>query len=148
MKKRNQSSVIVLILILLIIAIVPFFINQTQDFANYNNQCDYESKNYIGKSMEECSRIQFLCAPGFEQFDNKCGCGCEKSGAVEQEENLCTPESRKAEACIDLYQPVCGWFNPEKIQCIKYPCAQTFSNICYACTDEKVLYWTEGECPI
>ena len=63
------------------------------------------------------------------------------------EENYCTPEQKKADICIELYQPVCGWFDPKKIQCIRYPCAQTFSNSCFACADEKVLYWTEGECP-
>jgi hypothetical protein len=61
--------------------------------------------------------------------------------------NYCTPEQRQAEACIEIYQPVCGWFDGEKIQCFAYPCAQTFSNFCFACMDENVLYWTEGECP-
>jgi len=60
---------------------------------------------------------------------------------------FCSPESREAEACITLYQPVCGWNDPEKIQCIKYPCAQTYSNNCFACIDENILYHTEGECP-
>ena len=64
-----------------------------------------------------------------------------------QKQNLCTPQSREAAACIQLYQPVCGWFDPAQIQCIKYPCAQTFSNSCFACMDEKVQYWTEEECP-
>ncbi len=59
----------------------------------------------------------------------------------------CTPESRNAGACIELYMPVCGWFDPAKIQCFRYPCAQTYSNSCFACSDENVLYYTEGECP-
>lgn len=58
----------------------------------------------------------------------------------------CTEEDKKAEACIEIYQPVCGWFKPE-IQCVTYPCAETFSNSCFACIDEKVAYWTQGECP-
>ena len=61
--------------------------------------------------------------------------------------NFCTPESKNAEACIEIYQPVCGWNDPEKIQCIKFPCANTYSNSCFACMDEDVLYYTEGECP-
>ena len=68
--------------------------------------------------------------------------------SIEEENNYCSPESRNAEACIEIYQPVCGWFNPEKVQCIKYPCAQTFSNSCFSCMNEDVLYWTEGECPV
>ncbi len=59
----------------------------------------------------------------------------------------CTNESRNAEACIEIYQPVCGWNDPEKIQCIKFPCANTYSNSCFACMDENVIYYTEGECP-
>ena len=62
-------------------------------------------------------------------------------------QNYCTPEQRKGEMCMEIYQPACGWFDPAKIQCIKYPCAQTFSNSCFACQDSKVLYWTNGECP-
>ena len=59
----------------------------------------------------------------------------------------CTNESRNADACIEIYQPVCGWSDPEKIQCIKYPCANTYSNSCFACQDENILYYTQGECP-
>ena len=70
-----------------------------------------------------------------------------KQFAGEQIQHYCSPESRGVGACITLYKPVCGWFDPARIQCIKYPCAQTFSNGCYACIDQKVLYWTEGECP-
>jgi hypothetical protein len=62
------------------------------------------------------------------------------------EEKMFCPEEQ-ADFCTEIYQPACGWFDPEKIQCIKYPCAQTFSNGCYACKDDRVLYWTDGECP-
>jgi hypothetical protein len=63
------------------------------------------------------------------------------------EANLCTQEMREPQACIDLYDPVCGWFDPQKTGCIEFPCAQTYSNSCYACVNEEVLYWTDGECP-
>jgi len=61
--------------------------------------------------------------------------------------NYCMAEQRRAEYCIMIYAPVCGWFDPEKIQCFAYPCADTYSNSCFACMDENVLYWTAGECP-
>lgn len=61
--------------------------------------------------------------------------------------NMCAPASRNAEACTAIYQPVCGWSDPERIQCIRYPCAQTYSNACTACLNEAVLYWTPGDCP-
>lgn len=60
--------------------------------------------------------------------------------------SYCPSSSREPGACIELYSPVCGWFKPS-VQCIKYPCAQTFSNSCFACKDDKVLYYTQGECP-
>ena len=111
-----------------------------------NFSCNFDegqSSKYIGKSPEECSRIRFVCEQSMEYFADECGCGCKQKEAAE---NYCTPEQKKADVCIQLYKPVCGWFDPKIIQCIKYPCAQTFSNSCFACADEKVLYWTEGEC--
>ena len=59
---------------------------------------------------------------------------------------FCKPEQRGVEICASVYSPVCGWFS-KNIQCIKYPCAQTFSNSCSACSNPGVEYWTEGECP-
>lgn len=64
----------------------------------------------------------------------------------ELEKNFCSPESKNATVCTMEYMPVCGWFSND-IQCIKYPCAADFSNPCQACIDEKVEYWTMGECP-
>ena len=69
------------------------------------------------------------------------------SNQNESSNHYCTAEQRKGEMCIGLYQPVCGWFDPARIQCVKYPCAQTYSNSCFACKNDKVLYWTEGGCP-
>lgn len=31
---------------------------------------------YVGKSSEECSRIQVMCISGYERFDDDRGCGC------------------------------------------------------------------------
>ncbi len=68
---------------------------------------------------------------------------------ISKEKNkiFCTPESRNAEVCTAIYSPVCGWSDPERVQCIKYPCAQEYDNPCNACNDEKVLYYTSGNCP-
>lgn len=86
----------------------------------------------IMKSVEET--LERYCSGDFEVIG-------------EGERFNCSGESRKAEACIEIYQPVCGWNDPEKIRCIKFPCANTYSNSCFACMDENVLYYTEGECP-
>lgn len=111
-----------------------------------DDECNYgdEVKKYTGKSEDECARIQFLCEPGHKPFTDECGCGCEVD---EEGRNFCTEEQRKADACIGLYQPVCGYFDPEKIQCVAAPCAKTFSNSCFSCMDKNILHWVEGECP-
>ncbi len=69
------------------------------------------------------------------------------NGNMLETKTYCAPEPRETDFCIQIYKPVCGWFDPNKIQCIRYPCAQTFSNSCVACSNNDVLYWTEGECP-
>ena len=50
---------------------------------------------------------------------------------------FCPPESRNVESCIEIYQPVCGGDSAEKT---------TYSNSCFACMDENVLYYTKGVC--
>ena len=83
--------------------------------------------------------------------DGTCGWEVTSCPAPNQNEplkqNYCTAGQRQGEMCIELSQPVCGWFDPARVQCIRYPCANTFSNSCFACHDDKILYWTEGECP-
>ena len=54
-------------------------------------------------------------------------------------------ESPRPEICTMDYAPVCGFYSKE-IQCIKAPCGGTYSNGCSACSDEKVEFYTEGEC--
>lgn len=70
-----------------------------------------------------------------------------KISEEKKKENFCSENSKKVEMCIEIYKPVCGWYDSEKIQCVKYPCAKTFSNDCFACMNENVKYWTEGSCP-
>ncbi|NOR84989.1 hypothetical protein GQ473_02635 [archaeon] len=58
----------------------------------------------------------------------------------------CTTEQRNVDACIEIYQPVCGKVN---VQCITTPCDpinQTYSNSCEACRNELVESYTLGEC--
>jgi hypothetical protein len=61
----------------------------------------------------------------------------------------CQPEQRNADACIEIFQPVCGLVDTN-IRCITEPCPsskqQTFSNSCHACRDKNVLGYTRGEC--
>ena len=58
----------------------------------------------------------------------------------------CTAESRKADVCADLYDPVCA---SVQVECIKAPCnpvSQTFSNACVACLNPLVESYSKGEC--
>ena len=78
---------------------------------------------------------------GYFFFENK------KDGDLNEERRYCSNISREGRFCTQEYAPVCGWVNSE-IKCIKWPCAMTFSNGCFACLDEKVEYYTDGECPM
>ena len=62
---------------------------------------------------------------------------------------ICKSQQRNADACIEIYQPVCGAIDTG-IRCITQPCDnlefKTYSNPCFACSDEDVAYYVEGEC--
>ena len=112
-------------------------------------------KKYVSNSTEECSRIKYACEKNYVPFSDANGCGCEytfgEPESVPPEGKLrainCEPEQRNAAVCTTEYAPVCGWSDPAKIQCIKYPCAENHGNACEACSDENVAYYTIGECP-
>ena len=54
---------------------------------------------------------------------------------------------QRSEICPMIYKPVCGWFDPSRIQCFRYPCAGNYSNFCEACRNENVIRVTKGRCP-
>jgi len=66
---------------------------------------------------------------------------------VVEERTFCGVTDRAIEGCPEIDQPVCGWSDPAKVQCVAYPCASVYTNSCFACVDENVLYWTAGSCP-
>ena len=115
-------------------------------------------REYVSENPENCAVKDFACGTG-DRFDDETGCGCEHPAPISDpapdpvppEGKLkaidCTPEQRNAEVCTAEYNPVCGWNDPAKIQCIRYPCATTYSNSCVACQNPNVISWTEGECP-
>lgn len=58
----------------------------------------------------------------------------------------CSPESRLAEMCAEIYAPVCTSY---QVQCVTTPCPpmpKTYENDCKACMDNNVLSYTEGAC--
>src|SRR3989344_3263376 len=117
------------------------------DNCNYNDT----SKRYVQESPDTCRTVLFTCNGRNERpFNDECGCGCtttplaENTNTASMEQTPCTDP--RPEACTEQYNPACGWFN-ESIKCVRYPCAQTYSNSCTACKDTKVSNWTSGECP-
>lgn len=145
MKKRNSTILITGIILIIVLVLMGYLIyyqiNNTKKTCNYNS----EVKNYIGKSKEECNVIKFLCIQEMKPFTDECGCGCEKINP-EPEKTYCTPEQKSAEVCPQYYSATCGWFN-QSIKCLKYPCANTFPNPCFACANPSVDFYTNGECP-
>ncbi|MBT3643042.1 hypothetical protein HN604_01040 [archaeon] len=92
-----------------------------------------------------CTSDAKICPDG--SAVGRTGPDCEFAECPKTNETYCEPEQRNIDACIEIYQPVCGWNNPENIQCITYPCASTYSNYCFACQNPDVEYYTLGECP-
>lgn len=35
-------------------------------------------QKFVSRDPEQCLLIDFICAEGFTQFSNECGCGCQK----------------------------------------------------------------------
>ena len=104
--------------------------------------CTLEAKicpdgSAVGRSGPNCEFAP--CPPG--NIDDT-----QKDNGNTELKGYCTPEQKQAKACTLEYAPVCGWFD-ESIQCIRYPCASTYTNIFHACADPKVAYYTAGECP-
>lgn len=66
----------------------------------------------------------------------------------EKKKTYCTLESRTVDGCTAQYDPVCGWFDTNRVQCIDYPCASTAGNACEACKNADIEYWTQGACPL
>lgn len=133
MKKKALLGFLGLIILIIVISAWWFFSHY--DFGSVDDggvvACTAEARvcpdgTAVGRTGENCE---------FEE--------CPDYG----KKTFCTEEQREVDACIEIYQPVCGWSDSAKIQCITFPCASTYSNSCFACQDENVLYWTESMCP-
>ncbi len=66
---------------------------------------------------------------------------------VEPQVITCTPDQRNR-FCTKEYNPVCGL---TQVECITTPCdpvPQTYGNGCSACSEERVISYTMGECSV
>ncbi len=100
-----------------------------------------------GGGMIACTMDAKICPDG--SAVGRTGPKCEFApcpGAVETT-HVCT-EAERGKACTREYAPVCGLV---AIQCITTPCnpvPETFGNDCSACSDGRVISYTEGACAL
>lgn len=116
-----------------------------------------QSCSPASRKVDVCTQDEMLvCASNGKNYGNACK-AC-RDPSVDSwvpgpcpdsrlQEHYCSADDRRAEACIAIYKPVCGWYDPAKVQCVRYPCAKDFSSSCHACGVDQVLYWTSGKCP-
>ncbi len=100
----------------------------------------------FSQKQEACTEEAKVCNDGTVVVRE--GENCEFAPCPDVVENriYCTSEDRESDICTFLYDPVCGYFNPEKIKCVQAPCASQYPNSCIACSDEAVEYWVSGVC--
>ncbi len=75
-----------------------------------------------------------------------CAFVCPASDTPNPDEIICTAEQKQAEACIEIYAPVCAQV---QVECVTTPCnpvPQTYPNSCFACAENRVISYTDGSC--
>jgi hypothetical protein len=105
-------------------------------------KCQRMWEEYCAEYPEQYKITNFqTCAlagnPVMESYPRQC-----RSGDIiyvedlpgEPKKTYCTPDSRQADVCITLMDPVCG------------DDGNTYSNSCVACRNAEVEYWIQGEC--
>jgi len=108
-------------------------------------------------SLDNCENAGcMICSPCKEcntitcnskEFCNNISSNITSNDSIKNNEKIyCKEEQKNADFCPEYYSETCGWFN-SSIKCLKYPCAQEFSNPCFACANPSVEYYTLGNCP-
>jgi hypothetical protein len=132
MKRRNLIIITILAVIGLIISIYFMLSPLFKPIVGG----DQDIHGCIGSAGYEWCEAKQQCIRPWE----------ENCSSEEVQKIYCTPDQKSAQVCPEYYSATCGWFN-QSIKCFKYPCAQTFDNPCFACSNPSVDYYTSGECP-
>lgn len=112
-----------------------------------NSQSNTQSPDRpVLDDMTACTMDAKMCPDG--SFVGRAGPDCEFAACPSNVPpyTACEPSDRLAEACIEIYAPVCGL---QQVQCVTTPCNPVpvnFSNGCFACMDDTVTGYTEGVC--
>jgi hypothetical protein len=134
------KTIIITVLVTLGVVAVGLFL------VFYPAQEVYEPNDEVVTNFDECVAAG---NPIMENYPRRC-----RHGEVTFVEDIsdrvftCTREQKDAEACIEIYQPVCATIN---VQCITTPCPpvlETFSNSCKACHNSLVDTYAMGECTV
>ena len=111
------------------------------------NLMQHESEGYYGCfGCSEAGAEPALCVDPImemklveETSERYCGSDFE---VVE----ICSEESRGADVCVLIHQPVCA---DVRVECVTTPCdpvKETYSNSCFACQNDRVDSYVVGEC--
>ncbi len=93
----------------------------------YSFEYRFEVNSQVNPGTRETAKVKFYMEDGKIIETNY-------SESLIIEKTLCLEKHRKAQVCVEIYEPVCGNNN------------KTYTNGCYACLDEDVIYYTKGEC--
>lgn len=108
-----------------------------------NNSGQVQARQYTSLNVRECEKMAIDCTSGYTPFNDEFGCGCE---IISSDIRFCSDEERNADSCIEIYSPVCAF---KQVECIRAPCpllAENYPNSCFACQQERTVYYFEGEC--
>lgn len=138
----------------IVIAIIALLIGFGAGFVLKNNTVPDTDTQVTVTNFEECVAAG---NPVMESYPRQCR--HEGVTYVEEVDNppapspddsptgsvTCTPDQRDV-MCTAQYEPVCGL---TQVECITTPCnpvPETYGNACTACSNSRVISYTEGEC--
>ena len=140
-----------LLIILAIFGVISFIIllsNPTLITITFGNNSIFNFNNSINPPIiiGECTTAadcpQAQCVTCLTVCENN-KCIIKRTG----DRHYCTlAERTNCRPTEGYYKPVCGWYDPSKVNCDQYPCAKTTDINDCPCSNEKILYWTSGSC--